>query len=102
MHPIILHHAKHLLDELDAGRLEVAKIRTENGYIRVHVSVNAEWYSRFCANHLASRRRYRKPRTIIRRCHTRRALQELAEGRCHSLYAQRIRDFIEDWNPVPF
>lgn len=38
------HHARQLLAELDAGWLEVCKVPTKDGYLRVPVSVNATWY----------------------------------------------------------
>jgi hypothetical protein len=89
--------ARHMLDELDFGYLEVVKVPASDGrggYIRVPVSVNAEWYSRFCRKFLVSRRHYPKPRTIIRRCHTRRALERIASGRIDGVYVGRLLDFI--------
>jgi len=91
--------AKRMLEELDAGWLGVAKVRGRyGGYVRVTVSVNAEWYQRFCARYMASRRRYPKPRTVIKRCHTRAALVKLANGGGHGVYVDRLLRFMEDGN----
>ena len=90
--------ASRLLDELESGYLEVCKIPSPHGgYIRVPVSVNTEWYSRFCRRHTKGRRRYPKHRTIIRRCHTRAALRRMAAGDIRGLYAERLLDFIDYW-----
>jgi hypothetical protein len=39
--------------------------------------------------------RYRKPRTIIKRCWTRKALLHLIDGHNSTLYSGRLHDFIE-------
>ncbi len=89
--------AQQLLDELDAGRLEVCKVRgREGGYIRVVVEVNAEWYRQFCRQWEAPRRRYPKPRTIIKRCHTRRGLEKIANGGGKGVYVERLTNFIDE------
>ena len=72
--------ARELLRELEEGRLCVCKVKTEHGYVRMPVSQNAEWYQRLCRRHLGSRRRYRKVRTIIKRCWMVRALRRLLSG----------------------
>lgn len=90
-----------MLDELQAGWLEVCKVPSQHGgYIRVPVSVNAEWYSRFCRRFLRSRRRYPKIRTFIKRCHAVRALEKIANGCMEDgVYVGRLRDFMEE-NPL--
>jgi len=88
---------KLLVDELNGGWLEVCKIPTKRGYIRVSVSVNCEWYSRLCAAHTAQRRkRYRKPRTIIKRCVTLKALDRMSRGNMTGVYAARIIDIARE------
>jgi hypothetical protein len=85
-----------MLEELKGSCLEVAKIPgREGGYIRVPVSVNAEWYQRFCRSYLRTRPRYPKPRTIIRRQHTERALARLLSGCRKGVYVERLIAFIE-------
>jgi hypothetical protein len=88
--------AKALLSDLNAGYLEVAKVPSrQGGYIRVPVSVNAEWYRRFCKRYLTTRRKYPKPRTLIRRCHTEAALRRIIDGRqTDTEYARRLCEFI--------
>lgn len=86
-----------MLEELESGYLEVCKVPgRDGGYVRVAVSVNCEWYSRFCRRFLVSRRRYPKLRTIIRRCHTIRALQRIATGKVDGVYVKRLMPFIEE------
>ncbi len=83
--------AQHLLDELEGGWLEVAKVPNQNGgYIRVAVSTNAEWYRRFCGRHLGSRKRYPKLRTFIKRCHTVAALKRIIQGEREGCYVERL------------
>lgn len=92
--------ARQFLEELDAGRLEVMKVPgSDGGYIRIPIEVNAEWYRRFCSQFETSRRRYPKPRTIIKRCHTRRALEKLANGGGKGVYIERLLDFIQHAEP---
>lgn len=90
--------ARQLLEELEAGWLEVAKIPSRRGgYIRVPMSKNAEWYSRLCRTYeSATSKRFPKPRTIIKRCHTIAALRRLIDGRRDGEYYERLRPFIED------
>lgn len=88
--------AMELLSELDGSRLQVCKIRNRDGdgYVRCVISENAEWYQRLCREHEQPRSgRYRKWRTVIRRCHVRRALIEVASGRKETLYAHRVFKF---------
>lgn len=90
-----------LLEELDSGYLEVVKVPIEGGYIRVAVSVNAQWYRAFCKQYLWSRsKRFPKPRTIIRRQHTRAALKRIAKGNCAGVYAERLLEFMHSL-PIP-
>ena len=66
------------------------------GYIRVPVSVNTYWYRRFCAQYETMRGR--KYRTIIKRCHTIRALERMEAGNFAGVYAERLEPFLsEDW-----
>mgnify|MGYP001568633937 CR=1 FL=1 len=87
--------AARMLEELDGGWLEVCKVANNGGYIRVPVSVNAEWYRRFCRKYLRSRRRYPKPRTIIRRTHVRAALLRIIDGREVHVNGHRLLEHIE-------
>lgn len=84
-----------MLDELVGNRLVVMKIRTESGYVRMPVSWSAPWYQRLCREHTATRRRYSKARTIIRRVHAVAALRRMIAGDRTSTYAQRILAIIE-------
>jgi len=87
-----------MAEELESSYPETIKIPgREGGYIRVPVAVNAEWYRVFCGLFTAPRRRYPKPRTIIRRCDCLRALRRLAEGNQDGVYAERLIEFAQDW-----
>ena len=91
--------AEYMLDELEAGWLEVAKVPSRHGgYVRVCVSVNCEWYSAFCRAHEGYRRqrRWRKARTIIKRSHTIAALKRIMAGEVDSVYAERLEPFIRE------
>lgn len=89
---------RHLLDELEASSLVVCKVPSrKGGYIRIPVSVNAEWYQHFCRKWMGTRRRYPKPRTIIKRCHTLRALRAIANGEQSGVYVERLMEFVEEW-----
>ena len=89
--------ADELLEELESGYLEVCKIPgKEGGFVRVAVSVNCEWYRRFCRRFLVSRRRYPKPRTIIRRCDTIQALRRIVAGETGGAYVERLMPFVEE------
>jgi hypothetical protein len=76
--------AESLLDELLSRRLEVVKIPSGDGYIRVPIITNPEWYSKICKRFLNSRKRYPKPRTIIRRCNMIAALNNIISRRYKS------------------
>ena len=87
-----------MLEELESSRLEVVKVPSVyGGYVRVPVSVNAEWYSWFCKKYTTSRRRFQKTRTIIKRRDTIRALRRLIVGNTRGIYAQRLIEFARDW-----
>lgn len=89
--------AKLLLEELQSNWLEVCKVPgREGGYIRVPVSVNCDWYRRFCRNYKRSRRRYPKARTIIKRQHTEAALRRMIAGDFGGVYAGRLLPFVEE------
>ena len=94
----IARRAARMLEELDSGYLEVCKVPgRQGGYVRVVCNCNAEWYRVFCRRFERGRRRYRKPRTIIRRCHTRKALLHLAAGKNGTVYSGRLVEFMERW-----
>lgn len=83
--------------ELESGRLEVCKVPgREGGYVRAIVSVNCEWYQRFCANYIRARRRYPKIRTYIKRRNTEVALKRMLKGDLSGVYAERILALIEE------
>lgn len=99
--PAIQSAARCLLADLDAGHLHVAKVRAgrDSGYVRVVIQYNSDWYRCFCRKHETRRRSRasRKPRTIVKRCHTRKALLHLAAGKNSTLYSSRLIEFIERW-----
>lgn len=88
-----------MLEELRQLKLEVCKIKTNDGYIRVPICSNPDWYSKLCDGYLKSRKRYPKMRTIIKRCDTIRLLERISSGIQNedTAYAQRIRPLIEEW-----
>ena len=90
--------AKYLLGELESGWLEVAKVPSkQGGYVRIPVSVNAEWYSRFCRMYESRySSRYPKQRTIIKRCHTIAALERIICGNATGVYVGRLEPFLEE------
>lgn len=97
--------AQILLDELDGSCLEVVLIPSQDaecamrgGMIRAVQSQNAEWYRKFCEEHSSNRSdswRWSKFKTKIKRQHTRRALNELIDGKCETPYAEDLRGFIQ-------
>lgn len=99
--------AKRLLDELESNSLEVVLIPSRDpdcamrgGMIRAVQYQNAEWYRVFCGEHeTTGKKKYRRQKfqTKIKRHHTRRALNELIEGKCLSPYAVVLKDFIRRW-----
>lgn len=81
-----------MLDELQSNWLEVCKIPTDDGrYKRVVMRRNADWYREFCGDFISYRHgRARRPRTLIKRYLTEAALRGLIEGRCDTVYQQRL------------
>lgn len=89
--------AEQFLAELDASWLEVCKIRKEDCWVRVAICRNTDWYRCFCRTFMRARRRYRKPRTIIKRGLVRNALLHILDGRCETIYAGRLVEFMRHW-----
>lgn len=87
--------ALELAAELEASRLSVCKVPSRNGYVRVAVTRNPEWYQWLCGTWKRPRRRYPKPRTIIRRPDTLRTLRRLANGEpTGPVYRVRIMEVV--------
>lgn len=92
-----------MLAELDGQKLEVMKLRTNDsrgGYVRAVICPNPEWYSRLCEQFLAARfsRRWRRPRTQIRRQDVRRTLASLSQGvRGSGVYFDRVLEILDWW-----
>lgn len=92
--------AREMLEELHAGWLEVMKVPYDDdggrGYKRVVCSRNADWYRRFCADHISHKHgRARRPRTFIKRGSTVRGLCELVgSGVPRTLYASRLLPYV--------
>jgi len=67
----------------------------------VAVSTNADWYRAFCSAHKTTRRKYPKPRTIIKRVDTTRILEYISQyGENFSrkgLYYARLMEAIESY-----
>lgn len=94
---IIRELAAQLHEELDASRLVVLKWRSGDGWVRGPVSQNPPWYQQLCGQYLGRRRRYPKPRTIIRRVDVLRVLKRISLGiTCRGLYYERLMDVIRD------
>lgn len=99
--------ARILLDELESNHLEVVLIPSgdpecamRGGMIRAVQSQNAKWYREFCAEHESNRKdriRWSKFKTKVKRAHTRRALNELIDGKCETPYAKDLQGFIQRW-----
>lgn len=92
-----------MLEELVRFRLEVRKVRTERGYIRIAISSNAEWYRLFCRKYMNGRRNRRmKIRTIIRRIDTVIHLTKLVQHGPipgdKSIYRARLLEAIEEYS----
>jgi len=86
-----------LRELLESSFPEVCKVPgREGGYIRVAISVNTEWYRKFCSRYMSWR--WGKWRTIIKRCDTIRALQRIEAGDRSGEYAKRLEPFLtEEW-----
>jgi hypothetical protein len=90
-----------MLEELKANRLEVVLVKSKRDprvKIRQVVNANPKWYSELCEQHKQARKRYRRPRTIIKRWWTIRVLEKFVDGsiRLNDPYPQRLLPFIED------
>lgn len=87
---------KWMLAELTANRLEVCKIPSRiQGYRRIVIACNCEWYQELCRRYEYPRKRYPKFRTMIRRCATIRALTRMIAGDYRGVYAERILSVME-------
>lgn len=81
-----------LLDELQRNRLVVIKWPSHRGgYVRGSIAQNPPWYQELCAGEQRGRRRFPRPRTVIRRKDTLRALEKIAAGfPCDGIYMERL------------
>lgn len=87
-----------MLQELIDHRLESCTLPSKFGSgrrYRVLVSCNCEWYQELCRRHEYPRKRYPKPRTIIRRRETIAALKRMIRGNYTGVYADRIFDVLD-------
>lgn len=88
---------RELLGELDHMRLSVIKFRKDDVFIRAAITHNPHWYHRLCQQHLKGRKRFPKPRTIIRRAHVEKALRRFLAGKANGyIYDERIRGVIDE------
>ncbi len=89
-----------MLEELRKQRLQVVKIRTDTGFIRMAISHSPKWYSELCSSYMGRSKRFPKIRTIIKRKHTLRALEKIIndidDG---SVYLERLEPFVKDYRP---
>jgi hypothetical protein len=85
--------ALQMLDDLESQQLEVVKV----GTCRFAISSNPDWYSRLCESYKRRRRRYPRPRTIIKRSRVIKVLSQVANG-CvtAAIYYERLKPFIEE------
>lgn len=98
--PDIRKAAGEMADEFAAQRLEVCKIKTDEGYIRVVVCPSPYWYSKLCRKfEFPRRRRYTKHRTIIKRVDTLRTLRRIAAGVANpnTAYYARVMPYVLGW-----
>jgi hypothetical protein len=92
--------AEECLAELEGNILEVVLIPSNDpecamrgGMIRAVQNQNCSWYRSFCEAHPSNRKwQNKKGRTLIKRQWTRRGLNELIDGKCHTTYAQRAEE----------
>lgn len=85
-----------MLQELLDHRLESCVLPSKfGGYYRVLISQNCEWYQELCRRHEYPRKRYPKPRTMIRRRETIAALRRMIKGDYTGVYADRIFSVME-------
>ena len=92
--------AAEMAAEFAAQRLEVCKLPTDDGYIRVVVCPSPTWYQKLCRKYeFHRRRRYRKPRTIIKRVDTLRTLRRIAAGIANPAteYFSRVMPYVLQW-----
>lgn len=86
-----------MLMELESNRLEVVlapsrrKDRRDYDMVRVVASRNCDWYRRFCAKNLSTRkRRNPRPDTCIKRFRTVAALQAMIAGTRSTYYFHQL------------
>lgn len=94
-----LEAAEQLLEELLQLKLQVCKIQTDRGYVRVVVCPNPRWYSKLCRQFEVRRRnrRWKRPRTLIKRVDTIAALRRfLTYGMDDTVYVQRLMPHIRE------
>lgn len=93
--------AERMLAEFESRHLEVVLIPAPEKKHSLHCiravqESNADWYRKFCDAYQRRRqRRSFKSDTVINRQDTERGLRELMKGRCVSIYAKRLADFID-------
>jgi hypothetical protein len=88
-----------MLDELQSNHLEVILVpsknrdRRDHDMIRVVASRNCDWYRKFCANNLSTRkRRNPRPDTCIKRFRTIDALERMIAGTRSTYYFNQLSD----------
>lgn len=92
-----------MLIELESSRLEVCLVPSPNPTHerkqRVAVTQNPEWYSRLCREFpRRDRGGYKaKPRTMIKRSHTLKALERMASGDFNGVYAERLDLYVRQY-----
>lgn len=91
--------ARYMHDELDSRCLlvAVAKVNEDGKGIRVCLDQNPDWYREFCASYMNRRRnrKWRRPRTFIKRIATLNALKRIAAGDLSGVYAERLLPFVQ-------
>lgn len=103
LEPEVIEKAAAYLAELKDSYFEVVLIPADpqkhSGHsLRALQSGNPNWYSRFCANYQSirgrGRKKYRRPRTFIKRKVSLESLERLSNGEARTVYDQRFLDFI--------
>lgn len=82
-----------MLAELKGNCLTVLKLPSRyDGYIRIPITSNCEWYRTFCAEY----QRYRRgrDRTYIKRCHTISALHRMLTSKQVTPYVERLESHV--------
>lgn len=90
----------YMKEDLEASRpLTIKVIGRDGGYIRVPVTQNPEWYRALCSAHKRYRlnRKWRRPRTIIKRCNTLKALDRMMDGNFTGVYAERLIEIVREY-----